>query len=91
MHNFLIFGLRSLLFRLLREKVSTGWLAWPEEVDAYLLPPAEKSALLPWDSSNKDALEAIREVATQESFWQKLSKHYSSENHSDVIIQDNAS
>ena len=45
----------------------------------------------PWDLSNEQALEAIREVVTQESFWQKLSKHYSSENHSDVMIQDNAS
>lgn len=39
----------------------------------------------------QEALDAIREVSTETTFWEKLIKHYTSENHSDVIIQDNAS
>ncbi|KAF7789227.1 hypothetical protein EIP86_000168 [Pleurotus ostreatoroseus] len=75
----------------LRDKMGSGWLAWRNTVDAYLLPPEQTSVLLPWDPSNAAAVAAIREVAVEASFWAKLAKHYSAENHSDVIVQDNAS
>lgn len=72
------------------EKVASGWLTW-RDVSAYLAPPASSPVLLPWAEDCQDAVQAIRDVVTQPKFWQKLTKHYSSENHSEVIVQDNAS
>lgn len=78
------------VFSVLCEKISSGWLAW-KDVSSYLLPPASTSPLLPWCGDCEEAVTAIREIVTQPSYWQKLTKHYSSENHSEVIVQDNAS
>ena len=79
------------MHRLLREKVQSGWLAWPDTVEAYILPSESASPIQSWDKSNAEAVESIRELATDPSFWQKLVKHYSAENHSEVIVQDDAS
>lgn len=72
------------------EKIGSGWLAWKES-SSYFVPQASTSLLLPWCDDCQEAVIAIREIVTQPSYWQKLTKHYSSENHSEVIVQDNAS
>jgi proteasome activator subunit 4 len=75
---------------ILHEKIATGWLAW-RNAPSYLAPPPLDSPLLPWADDCQEAVQAIRDVVTKAEYWQKLTKHYSSENHAEVIVQDNAS
>ncbi|PSR73166.1 hypothetical protein PHLCEN_2v10978 [Hermanssonia centrifuga] len=75
---------------ILREKFTTGWLAWPDSTNAYLVPPSS-SAIHPWEIDNEGALTALRELTTQASYWKDVAKHYASENHAEVIVQDHAS
>jgi proteasome activator subunit 4 len=51
----------------------------------------EGSVFEPWDSSSKENINVYREVADDPNFWEKLSKHFSSENHAEVITQDHVS
>ena len=60
-------------------------------MSGYLAPPALDSPLLPWLDDCQEAIDAVREVVTKSTYWEKLIKHYSSENHAEVIVQDNAS
>lgn len=76
--------------RLLHDKVGTGWLAW-RDTPAYLMPQETKSPLLPWAEDSQPVVDVLREVATKADFWEKLAKHYSAENMSELIMQDNAS
>ena len=71
--------------------MSGGWLVWPESYPAFLAPDATKFALTPWDEGSQAAVDALREVATDAEFWKNLSTHYSSENNSEVCVQDNMS
>ncbi|KAI0094570.1 armadillo-type protein [Irpex rosettiformis] len=75
---------------LLFEKVPTGWLAW-SDTSAFLLPPDSSTPMSACHPDCQDALNVIRKEVTQPSFWEKLAKHYTLENHSEVIVQDNAS
>ncbi|KAI0076264.1 hypothetical protein K474DRAFT_1757648 [Panus rudis PR-1116 ss-1] len=76
---------------ILRDKLIGGWIAWGDTYDAFLAPDNEKYALLPWAKSCEETVRVIRDVSKKADFWQSLSTHYSSENHSDVILQDNVS
>ncbi|CDO70270.1 hypothetical protein BN946_scf184942.g70 [Trametes cinnabarina] len=80
---------RARLEPLIRDKVGSGWVAWDKTVDYFLAPDPIKSTFQPWDTNSDDAVEAIRALALQSSFWKKLSTHYSTENSSEVILQDN--
>ncbi|KAI0639143.1 hypothetical protein C8Q77DRAFT_1152142 [Trametes polyzona] len=74
---------------LIRDKVGSGWLVWGKTVDCFLAPHPTKSTFQPWDAGSDEAISVIRELAKDSSFWKKLSTHYSAENSSDVILQDN--
>lgn len=77
--------------RLLHDKIYGGWLAWTKTNDSFLAPDPIKSTYQPWDDASEDAVNTIRTIVTSPAFWEKLATHYSAENHSDVISQDNAS
>lgn len=77
--------------RLLCEKPSSGWLVWGKVVDLFLAPHSQKPTFLPWADECRDNIAAYREIAKDEAFWKKLAKHYSSENHAEVITQDHVS
>ncbi|KAI9066676.1 hypothetical protein FKP32DRAFT_1589371 [Trametes sanguinea] len=74
---------------LIRDKIGSGWLAWDKTVDYFLAPDSTKSTFRPWNGDSGEAVEAIRALASQPSFWKGLSTHYSTESSSDVILQDN--
>ncbi|KAI0336090.1 hypothetical protein GY45DRAFT_1316150 [Cubamyces sp. BRFM 1775] len=74
---------------LIRDKISSGWLVCGKTADYFLAPHPTKSTFQPWDAGSDDAVSAIRAIATDAAFWKKLSTHYSTENSSDVILQDN--
>jgi proteasome activator subunit 4 len=76
---------------LLCEKVTSGWLVWAPTIDLFVIPNGTKSIFEPWDSSTLDNIDVYREIADDPSFWKKLSKHFSSENHAQVITQDHVS
>ncbi|KAI0961190.1 hypothetical protein AcV7_000358 [Taiwanofungus camphoratus] len=76
---------------LLHDKIYGGWLAWTKTNDSFLAPDPIKSTYQPWDDASEDAVNTIRTIVTSPAFWEKLATHYSAENHSDVISQDNAS
>ncbi|KAI0702460.1 hypothetical protein BC835DRAFT_1411015 [Cytidiella melzeri] len=75
---------------ILFEKVYSGWLAWTDET-GFLLPPATSTPTDACHFECHEARDVIRKEVTQSLFWEKLAKHYTAENHSEVIIQDNAS
>lgn len=76
--------------RLLQEKATSGWLAWSETTEWYLA-PGEESPLEPWEAASLDAVEALREALRDPEYWPKLKIHYSEENNSEIINQDNVS
>ena len=76
--------------RLLQEKATSGWLAWSETADWYLA-PGEESPFEPWEAASQDAVDTLREVLCDPEYWPKLKIHYSEENNSEIINQDNVS
>src|SRR6266403_1036757 len=74
---------------LLVENVDSGWLAWQDSIVAYACPHVSDPSLTPWDPESQEAISAVREAATDSSFWQNLSTHFSSETHSEVVSSDN--
>lgn len=50
-----------------------------------------KSTFLPWEASSEPAVEIIQSIVLSDDFWEKLSGHYSEENHEDTVTQDNVS
>ena len=58
-------------------------------MDCFLVAHASKSTFQPWDASSDDVVMTIRTMAKDPAFWKKLSTHYSAENNSDVVLQDN--
>jgi proteasome activator subunit 4 len=65
-------------------------LAWSETADWYLA-PGEGPPLEPWESASQDAIETLREVLRDPEYWSKLKIHYSEENNSEIVNQDNVS
>ena len=58
-------------------------------MDCFLVPDPKKSTFQPWDAGCDEVVSAFRTVAKDPEFWKSLSTHYSAENNSDVILQDN--
>lgn len=77
--------------RTLCEKSSSGWLAWGSSHDVFLLPDETQTPFPPWDPENQESMSVIQEFANDPVFWKQLSKHFSAENHAEVITQDHAS
>jgi proteasome activator subunit 4 len=71
------------------EDVDSGWVAWKDSIVAYACPHVSKPSLPPWDPESQEAIAAVREAATDSSFWSNLSIHFSSETHSEVVSSDN--
>ncbi|KAI0757264.1 hypothetical protein C8Q80DRAFT_1132754 [Daedaleopsis nitida] len=74
---------------LIRDKLDSGWIAWKTTTDCFLAPHPTQSTFQPWDAGSGDVVSMVRSVTTDSVFWKKLSTHYSAENNSDVIMQDN--
>ena len=74
---------------MIRDKLDSGWIAWGSTIDGFLAPHPTKSTFQPWDASSDEVLTTLRSTTKDPSFWKKLSTHYSAENNSDVIVQDN--
>ncbi|EPQ60969.1 hypothetical protein GLOTRDRAFT_135553 [Gloeophyllum trabeum ATCC 11539] len=75
---------------LLCDKAATGWLAWGETMDFFLLPPTD-GATQQWEPDSAAAIAAIRDIAKDMTYWKKLTGHFSSENHNETISQDHVS
>ena len=63
---------------------------WRETVSLYLSPHVSESTFEPWEAASEDAIQAIREIATDPEYWECLSIYYSEENLETLITQDNA-
>lgn len=79
------------LHRVFFDKNPPGWLTSSNSLSLYTLPHPSKSTFLPWEQSSKDAIQAIREITTKSSYWEKVSSFFSEENHENDIVQDNVS
>lgn len=79
------------LFSFYLERNPPGWLTWPKTLSVYKPPDSIKSTFQPWDSASAAAIEAVRKLATDPTFWKALSTYYSEENHEESITQDNVS
>lgn len=64
---------------------------WRETVSLYLSPHPSKSTFKPWEAASEDAIQAIREIATDPEYWEHVSTYYSEENHETTITPDNVS
>ena len=58
-------------------------------MDCFLAPHQTKPTFLPWDASCDEVVSTFRTTCNEPEFWKQLSTHYSAENNSDVILQDN--
>ncbi|KAM0751556.1 hypothetical protein T439DRAFT_300497 [Meredithblackwellia eburnea MCA 4105] len=72
---------------LLMDKQSTGWLVWGDSVEYYAVPP-ESSAAITWDVSSSEAIEEIRSIVIQSSWWETFIKHLSQEKTIDYLAAD---
>ncbi|EDR15426.1 uncharacterized protein LACBIDRAFT_301740 [Laccaria bicolor S238N-H82] len=73
------------------DKNPPGWLAWPNSICVDILPDAVASTFSPWESASADAIEVVRELVTDPTYWETVSTYYSEENHETTIVQDNVS
>ncbi|TBU39582.1 hypothetical protein BD309DRAFT_1022044 [Dichomitus squalens] len=74
---------------LLRDKLDSGWLVFGKTLDRFLAPDSTISPFPAWDLSNQEVVSTIRTISTDPTFWKNLSTHYSAENNTDVVMQDN--
>lgn len=75
----------------LLDKNPPGWIACGNKIDFYMPADDRKSTFLPWEASSEPAVEIIQSIVLSDDFWEKLSGHYSEENHEDTVTQDNVS
>ena len=73
------------------ERTLTGWLAWDKTTGVYYGASLKEPAFQRWDEGSEPAISAIREVVRSKKFWEKLAVHYTSENQSSQLAQDNVS
>jgi len=64
---------------------------WNDTVSLYTVPHTSQSTFQPWEPASADAVQAIREAATDPENWENMSMYNSEENHETTIIQDNVS
>ncbi|KAK4703609.1 proteasome activator subunit 4, partial [Phenoliferia sp. Uapishka_3] len=72
---------------LLMDKQSTGWLVWGDTVEYYAVPP-ETSAAITWDVTSAEAIEEVRALIVQPSWWETFIKHLSQEKTIDYLAAD---
>jgi proteasome activator subunit 4 len=73
------------------EKITSGWLAWAPTIDLFTVPQGSSSLVNAWDVSQGDCIAVYRKQAADPDFWKALAKHFSAENHAEVISQDHVS
>jgi hypothetical protein len=69
--------------------MTSGWLAWEQEIDFFLVPTG--STVGPWEAESQSAVDALRKRATESTFWESLKEHYTEENQAETINYDNVS
>lgn len=69
------------------DKQSTGWLVWGDSVEFYAVPPETASAIT-WDISSAEAIEKIRSLLMQASWWEAFIQHLSQEKTIDYLAAD---
>ncbi|KAI1797633.1 hypothetical protein LXA43DRAFT_1126323 [Ganoderma leucocontextum] len=74
---------------LIRDKLGSGWLVWGKTIDRFLAPDSTKAPIAAWDASSEQVVSTIRTISMDPAFWKKLSVHYSTENNTEVVMQDN--
>ncbi|GJN88228.1 hypothetical protein Rhopal_001193-T1 [Rhodotorula paludigena] len=72
----------------LTDKQSQGWLVWGDSVDYYAVPP-EEGSVFDWDHSSKEALDQLREIVLQQSWWDTFVGHLKMEKSIDYLAADN--
>jgi hypothetical protein len=60
-------------------------------LDLFVVPTDDAVLANSWDASSQENLAVYRELATDPAFWKSLSKHFTAENHAEVISQDHVS
>ncbi|KAF8998336.1 hypothetical protein BDZ89DRAFT_1105652 [Hymenopellis radicata] len=55
--------------RLFLETFPQGWVAWGESITVYKSPDAKTSTFQPWDPRVMQAIDALRKMATDTSYW----------------------
>lgn len=78
---------RMISGRLLMDKQSTGWLVWGDSVEFYAVPP-EKGSAFEWDPSSSEAIEQLRSIIIQASWWETFVQHLSQEKTIDYLAAD---
>ena len=73
------------------ERTLTGWLVWDNAIGVYQGADLTEPAFQTWDEGSQAAISAVREVVRSKKFWEKLAVHYTSENQSSQLAQDNIS
>ncbi|KAF9036519.1 hypothetical protein BDZ89DRAFT_1100671 [Hymenopellis radicata] len=73
------------------ETFPQGWVAWGESITVYKSPDAKTSTFQPWDPPSHAAIDALRKMATDTSYWKKLSTYFAEENNEVTMTQDNVS
>lgn len=69
------------------DKQNTGWLVWGDTVEFYAVPPETASAIT-WDTSSTEAIEQIRALIIQASWWEAFVKNLSQEKTIDYLAAD---
>lgn len=67
----------------LMDKQNTGWLVWGDSLEYYVLPDDSEEPLV-WDASSHEAIETLREIIIQASWWETFIKHLAMEKTVDV-------
>lgn len=65
------------------DKQNTGWLVWGDSLEYYVL-PSDNEPPLAWDASSAEAIETLREIIVQASWWETFIKHLAMEKTVDV-------
>ncbi|KAG8866672.1 hypothetical protein FRC20_007837 [Serendipita sp. 405] len=72
---------------LLQDKMSSGWLAWEEQVSLRLAP----SSSIEWEPASQAVFDEFRLSCLKPEFWEALKVHYAEENQSSSVNWDNVS
>ncbi|KAK1232607.1 Proteasome activator BLM10 [Marasmius sp. AFHP31] len=72
------------------DKTPPGWSVLGDSISFYR-PPDSKKSTFAWEEPSSEAIAAARRIATDPSFWKKLSNYLAEETHDTTLTQDNVS
>ncbi|BGP22448.1 Proteasome activator BLM10 [Rhodotorula toruloides] len=64
-----------------------GWLVWGDSIDYYEVPP-EEGSVFDWDHSSREALDQLRTIVLQPSWWDAFIGHLAMEKTIDYLAAD---